>query len=70
MKYTQKSFSVASPGTREYADNWERTFRGITVPEETSAVLSSPMYNITMPAKACPVCGSYEHQQHEPEHKP
>ena len=27
MKYTQKSFSVASPGTREYADNWERTFR-------------------------------------------
>lgn len=28
MKYASKSFSVSSPGTKEYADNWERTFRG------------------------------------------
>lgn len=27
-KFTQKSFSVTGPGTKEYADNWERTFRG------------------------------------------
>ncbi len=27
MKYTQKSFSVSSPGSKSYADNWERTFR-------------------------------------------
>lgn len=30
-KFTQKSFTVAAPGTKEYADNWERTFRGCTV---------------------------------------
>ena len=28
VKYTEKKFSVASPGTQRYADNWERTFRG------------------------------------------
>jgi len=28
MNYTRKSFTVAGPGTKEYADNWERTFRG------------------------------------------
>lgn len=28
-KFTQKSFTVAAPGTKEYADNWERTFRGV-----------------------------------------
>lgn len=27
MKYTEKRFSVASPGTQQYADNWEATFR-------------------------------------------
>lgn len=28
MKYEKKSFSVAAPTTQQYADNWERTFRG------------------------------------------
>lgn len=27
MNYTKKSFQVNAPGTRTYADNWERTFR-------------------------------------------
>ncbi len=27
MNYTKKSFSVTGPGTKSYADNWERTFR-------------------------------------------
>lgn len=27
MKYQNRSFTVASPGTQEYADRWERTFR-------------------------------------------
>ena len=26
MKYLGKSFSISGPGTKEYADNWERTF--------------------------------------------
>lgn len=26
MKYLEPRFSVASPGTQEYADNWERIF--------------------------------------------
>lgn len=26
MKYTQSKFSVGSPSTQSYADNWERTF--------------------------------------------
>jgi hypothetical protein len=33
MNYTKKSFSVAGPGTKKYADNWERTFRGGDKPE-------------------------------------
>lgn len=28
MNYTKKSFSVNAPGSKTYADNWERTFRG------------------------------------------
>lgn len=28
MNYTKKSFSVTSPGTKTYAENWDRTFRG------------------------------------------
>lgn len=38
MNYTKKSFSVTGPGTKTYADNWERTFRrlpdGPEVPSE------------------------------------
>lgn len=26
-KFTQKSFAVHAPGSKQYADNWERTFR-------------------------------------------
>lgn len=54
MNYTKKSFAVGAPGTKEYAENWERTFRAVE------------------PPKACPVCGSFEHEKHEqpPEPKP
>jgi hypothetical protein len=55
MNYTKKSFAVGAPGTKEYAENWERTFRPVEPP---------------IIAKACPVCGSFEHEKHEPEHKP
>jgi hypothetical protein len=27
MNYTKKSFSVTAPGSQQYRDNWERTFR-------------------------------------------
>lgn len=27
MNYTKKSFTVTQPGTKSYADNWEKTFR-------------------------------------------
>ncbi len=30
MNYTKKSFQVNAPGTQEYADRWEQTFRGKT----------------------------------------
>ena len=33
MNYTNKTFSVASPGTDTYRENWERTFRGSVVCE-------------------------------------
>jgi len=54
MNYTKKSFSVASPGTREYADNWERTFRppppepecNCFVPELEGAGMHSPKCNV------------------------
>ena len=32
MNYTKKSFTVNAPGTKTYADNWEKTFR-TAVPE-------------------------------------
>lgn len=38
MNYTKKSFTVGAPGTKSYADNWERTFRG----EETTRVWRKP----------------------------
>ncbi len=28
MNYQRKSFVVATPGTADYADRWEKTFRG------------------------------------------
>ncbi len=33
MKYTNSTFSVSSPGTTTYRDNWDRTFakRGFTI---------------------------------------
>jgi hypothetical protein len=27
MNYTKKSFTVTQPGTKTYAENWEKTFR-------------------------------------------
>ena len=27
MNYTKKSFTVTAPGTDQYRENWERTFR-------------------------------------------
>lgn len=32
MNYTKKSFSVTAPGSQQYRDNWERTFRGEVEP--------------------------------------
>ncbi len=30
MNYAKKSFTVTSPGTQSYGENWEKTFRGQT----------------------------------------
>jgi len=39
MHYTKKSFSVNAPGSKSYADNWERTFRRpLTGERECAAV--------------------------------
>lgn len=42
MNYTNKSFSVTSPGTKEYADNWERTFRA--PPKKTKHLRLLPIH--------------------------
>jgi hypothetical protein len=45
MKYTEKTFTVTSPNTKQYRDNWEATF-GSKEPEpaptETPAEPAEP----------------------------
>jgi len=37
MNYTKKSFTITQPGTKTYADNWEKTFRSSPYEYETTA---------------------------------
>ncbi len=41
MQYERGSFSVASPGTRQYRDNWDRIFAKQT-PSATDETSASP----------------------------
>ncbi len=53
MNYTKKSFTIAGKGTKQYADNWERTFRlanGDTTATEPSPTVAVP--------PACLNCGT------------
>lgn len=36
MNYTNKSFNVCAPGTDQYRENWERTFRTPACGDECS----------------------------------
>ncbi len=51
MNYTKKSFTVAGPGTKQYDENWERTFRGKAHPDDVE---------VSIPR--CPTCDQYKHR--------
>lgn len=66
MKYGLKSFQVNAPGTKEYADRWEQTFR--VKPDENAnypgtITLTAPKQEwkapqITTVTKLCLNCGA------------
>ncbi len=51
MNYSRKSFTVATPGTKSYADNWERTFRGEAAPDVWEGRWTGPNWDDWQPGE-------------------
>jgi hypothetical protein len=57
MNYTKKSFSVNAPGSKSYAENWERTFRGELKPTPCCGTMERKV-DMATGTVLCSECGS------------